>query len=179
MYLPEETYRLADQLTAQLNLNLHVYQSELSPARMEALYGRLWESDDVDELKLYDRIRKVEPMSLALRELSATAWLAGLRRDQTNFRRNLSCVTFDGSRHKVLPILDWTSRDVYEYLQEHDLPYHPLFDSGYATVGDWHSSRTVAPDDSHERDTRFRGLKQECGLHLPDVATSDLTVAAA
>jgi phosphoadenosine phosphosulfate reductase len=53
------------------------------------------------------------------------------------------------------------------YLVAHDLPYHPLFDQGYVSVGDWHSSRPLTATDSHERDTRFQGLKQECGLHLP------------
>ncbi|MGB6166734.1 MAG: phosphoadenosine phosphosulfate reductase family protein, partial [Geitlerinemataceae cyanobacterium] len=53
------------------------------------------------------------------------------------------------------------------YLTAHDLPYHPFFDLGYVTVGDWHSSRPLMATDEHERDTRFGGLKQECGLHLP------------
>ncbi|MCG8366964.1 MAG: phosphoadenosine phosphosulfate reductase family protein, partial [Pseudanabaenales cyanobacterium] len=57
--------------------------------------------------------------------------------------------------------------DVYEYLKTYDLPYHPYFDKGYTTVGDWHSSRPLTLTDQHERDTRFQGLKQECGLHLP------------
>ncbi|PSN15972.1 phosphoadenosine phosphosulfate reductase, partial [filamentous cyanobacterium CCT1] len=65
------------------------------------------------------------------------------------------------------PILKWTSKDVYEYLVAHNLPYHPLFDKGYVTVGDWHSSRPITAADANERDTRFKGLKQECGLHLP------------
>ena len=72
-YLPAETYRFADELTTHLSLNLHVYQSAISPARMETLYGRLWESDDVDDLNLYDRIRKTEPMNRALQQLGATA----------------------------------------------------------------------------------------------------------
>ena len=178
-YLPEETYRFADELTTRLNLNLHVYQSSMSPARMEARYGRLWESDRVEDLDLYDRIRKVEPMNLALRELGATAWLSGLRRDQTQFRENLSHLEADGDHHKVLPILDWTSRDVYEYLEKHHLPYHPLFDQGYVTVGDWHSSRPITAEDTHARDTRFGGQKQECGIHLPDQAADRLAAVAA
>ncbi len=139
-YLPAETYRFADELTARLSLNLHVYQSSISPARMEALYGRLWESDNLDDLNRYDKLRKVEPMNRALRKLHTTAWLSGLRREQTEFRREQSHAAFDGNRYKLLPILDWTSRDVYEYLRANDLPYHPLFDEGYVAVGDWHSS---------------------------------------
>lgn len=166
-YLPEKTYKFADELTCRLSLNLQVYQSPMSPARMEAIHGRLWAEDDVESLNLYDQIRKVEPMQRALRELNAKAWLAGLRADQTSHRKTLDYVGKQGDLYKILPILDWHSRDVYYYLQAHALPYHPMFDEGYMTVGDWHSSRPVTAADDDERSTRFHGLKQECGLHLP------------
>ena len=166
-YLPVETYRFADDLTNRLELNLQVYQSPMSPARMEALYGRLWDQHDIEALNRYDQIRKVEPMQRALRELGATAWLTGLRSDQTDHRKSLGRVGMQGGRYKVMPILQWTAKDVYKYLTKFDLPYHPLFDKGYVTVGDWHSSRPITAGDSNERDTRFKGLKQECGLHLP------------
>jgi phosphoadenosine phosphosulfate reductase len=159
-YLPPETYRFADELSRQLELNLHVAQAELSPARMEALYGKPW------ELERYDQMRKVEPMRRALEELNATAWLAGLRADQTQHRGGLPVLGRQGERFKVLPILRWHSRDVHRYLKAHALPYHPLFEQGYATVGDSHSSRPVQAGDAHERETRFEGMKEECGLHL-------------
>lgn len=166
-YLPPETYRFAEELTERLDLNLKVYQSPMSPARMEALHGRLWEAGTVEALNLYDRMRKVEPMQRALRELNATAWLAGLRRGQTDHRKSLSVIEQQSGLYKILPIITWTAKDIYEYLMAYDLPYHPLFDQGYTTVGDWHSSRPLLATDEHERDTRFQGLKQECGLHLP------------
>lgn len=166
-YLPKETYLFAEALTKRLNLNLKVYQSELSPARMEAIYGKLWEKKDLDSLNLYDRIRKVEPMQKALVELEAKAWLAGLRQNQTEYRQKLEYVNKQGEQYKILPILKWHSKDIYEYLIKYDLPYHPYFDLGYVSVGDWHSSRPLSVDDDNERDTRFHGLKQECGLHLP------------
>ncbi|HEY9736055.1 MAG TPA: phosphoadenylyl-sulfate reductase [Trichocoleus sp.] len=169
-YLPAETYRFADEMTKRLNLNLHVYQSPLSPARMEALHGRLWEHSEVESLNRYDQIRKVEPMQRALKELGATAWLAGLRSNQTDHRKTLQPIGMQSERYKILPILHWSSKDVYDYLVAHDLPYHPLFDRGYVTVGDWHSSRPLTAADSDERSTRFKGLKQECGLHLPQTA---------
>jgi phosphoadenosine phosphosulfate reductase len=166
-YLPSETYKFAEELTQKLNLNLKVYQGEISPARMEALYGRLWDRKDLESLNLYDRLRKVEPMQRALQELKAQAWLAGLRKDQTAHRQQLGKIGQQNNRYKILPILNWNSRDIYQYLTKYDLPYHPFFDLGYVTVGDWHSSRPLTADDSNERDTRFHGLKQECGLHLP------------
>jgi phosphoadenosine phosphosulfate reductase len=173
-YLPAETYRFAQELTRQLDLNLHVYQAELSPARMEALHGRLWESKDVADLHRYDRIRKREPMQRALRELGATAWISGIRAEQTEHRATLPRVTRQDGRWKLSPILHWSTRDVHRYLKAHDLPWHPLFEQGYATVGDWHSSRPVGDGDDHERDTRFGGRKQECGLHLDDAQAASL-----
>ncbi|MDJ0732352.1 MAG: phosphoadenosine phosphosulfate reductase [Crocosphaera sp.] len=166
-YLPAETYRFAQELTERLKLNLKVYQSTLTPARMEALYGKLWNQHNLESLNRYDFIRKVEPMQRALKELQATAWLAGLRRQQTEHRNFLERVELQGDQYKVYPILAWNSRDIYHYLTAHDLPYHPYFDKGYVTVGDWHSSRPVMADDESERDSRFHGVKQECGLHLP------------
>ncbi len=165
-YLPEETYRFADQLTQRLNLNLRIYQSPLSPAHMEALYGQLWAQERVEALNQYDQIRKVEPLQRALQELGATAWLAGLRADQTDHRKTLAMVGQQYGIHKILPVLHWSAKDVYDYLQAHDLPYHPFFEQGYVTVGDWHSSRPLMASDLDERDTRFHGLKQECGIHI-------------
>jgi len=166
-YLPAETYQFAEDLTQRLQLNLKVYQSPLSPARMEALYGKLWQQKDLESLNRYDQIRKVEPMQRALNELGAIAWLTGLRRDQTRHRQNLKPVELQGNQYKILPILEWNAKTIYEYLTAYDLPYHPFFDQGYVSVGDWHSSRPLMAGDQDERDTRFHGMKQECGLHLP------------
>ncbi len=165
-YLLMETYRFAEELTDRLKLNLKVFQSPMSPARMEAVYGKLWEQDAVTALDRYEEIRKVEPMQRALRELKADAWLVGLRAEQTDHRKTLPRVHKVEGRYKLLPILHWTSKDVHEYLTVHDLPYHPLYEKGYVTVGDWHSSRPLSASDRHERDTRFHGVKQECGIHL-------------
>lgn len=165
-YLFPETYRFAEQLTERLDLNLQVYQSPMSAARMEALYGKLWQAEDPKILSRYDFVRKVEPMQRALGDLNVAAWLAGLRRDQTDFRRSLPRIQLQGNVHKLFPILNWTSRDLHRYLEAHELPYHPLFDQGYVSIGDWHSSEPLSSRHRSERDTRFRGIKQECGLHL-------------
>lgn len=166
-YLPPETYRFAEDLTQRLSLNLKIYQSPLSPARMEALHGKLWEDGTVESFNRYDQIRKVEPMQRALNELGATAWLTGLRSQQTDHRKTLNRIDTQNNRYKLMPILHWSSRDIYLYLKEHNLPYHPFFKEGYVSVGDWHSSRPLAADDTNGRATRFNGLKQECGIHIP------------
>ncbi len=166
-YLPEETYRFAADLETRLQINLHVYQSAISPARMEALYGRLWATTDAESLDRYHYIRKVEPMQRALRDLSAAGWLTGVRRDQSDHRKNLSRVVVHEGRYKFHPLLSWSRKELKHYLERHELPLHPLYYRGYLTVGDWHSSRPMRAGDSHERSTRFHGIKQECGLHLP------------
>ena len=163
-YLFPDTYRFAQALTERLTLNLKVYQSPMSPARMEAIYGKLWEMGEKN-LDRYHRIRKVEPMQVALKELGAKAWLAGLRAEQTDLRSGLNTVELQNDIYKVHPILGWNAKTVHDYLEEHELPRHPLWDQNYVSVGDWHSSRPISVDDLNERDTRFGGKSQECGLH--------------
>ncbi|MCC5828860.1 MAG: phosphoadenylyl-sulfate reductase [Phycisphaeraceae bacterium] len=183
-YLFPETYRFADELQKRLDLNLHVFQSPVSPARMEALHGRLWEQG-LEGLNRYDQMRKVEPMQRALAELGVTAWLSGIRAGQTRNRASLRIVEATAERtdssnraaYKIHPILNWTSRGIHEYLKEHDLPYHPLFDLGYVSIGDVHSTRPVVAGED-ERAGRFGGLKSECGLHLPQTPEENQSLGA-
>ncbi|EDY37278.1 phosphoadenosine phosphosulfate reductase [Cyanobium sp. PCC 7001] len=165
-YLPAETYQYAEQLCEHLGLEPHVAQARLSPARMEALHGRLWETGRVEDLELYHRLRKVEPLDRAMRDLRVSCWASGVRGSQTDHRRSMHVFDAVRQRWALRPLLSWSNRDVYYYMEEHGLPQHPLFALGYSTVGDWHSS---APDDgtTNGRATRFGGLKQECGIHLP------------
>ena len=165
-YLPSETYHYADTLTQSLGINLVVAQSALSPARMEALHGRLWETGDVADLELYHRIRKVDPLEQTFSSLGVDCWASGVRRKQTDLRQSMTWLDPIRGRLALHPLLDWTNKDVYYYMQENGLPQHPLFEQGYSTVGDWHSSGPDAAGQSG-RDTRFGGLKQECGIHVP------------
>jgi phosphoadenosine phosphosulfate reductase len=178
-YLFPETYTFAHDLKQRLNLNLQVVQSPISPAHMEATQGRLWESDDVEDFNTYDRIRKVEPMQRAIKDLGITTLFAGLRRGQTEHRKNLPYILHQNGQYNVYPILDWSAKDVHNYLQKNDLPYHPLREQGYMSLGDSHSSRPVTDDDTDDRNTRFRGLKQECGLHLPQSKEEDQSLESA
>lgn len=162
-YLFSETYRFVDELTERLGLNLQVYRSQLSPAWQEARYGRLWEQG-VDGLERYNRMNKVEPMQRALADLDARAWLSGIRRDQASSRAERGFVETRNDRFKVHPILDWSDADIFRYLTDHGLPYHPLWHEGYVSIGDVHTTRRLA-DGMEAEETRFYGLKRECGLH--------------
>tara|TARA_R100000027_G_scaffold43474_3_gene32648 strand:+ start:2321 stop:3037 length:717 start_codon:yes stop_codon:yes gene_type:complete len=162
-YLFPETYRFAERLTRELELDLRIYNPRLTAARQEALYGKRWEGS-MEELTAYNRDNKVEPMNRALQELSAKAWISGLRRSQGSSRSDREIVELQNKTYKVYPILDWSNKDIYEYLTKHDLPYHPLWEQGYVSVGDWHSTEKLTAGMTEEQ-TRFGGRKRECGLH--------------
>lgn len=162
-YLFPETYRFVDELTERLNLNLKVYQSPLSRAWQEARWGQLWEQG-VTGISRFNEINKLEPMGRAFEDLSAQAWITGLRREQSSTRRHLQTLAEQDGRIKVHPIYDWTNREVHKYLTKHDLPYHPLWHEGYVSIGDVQTSRPLGVGMSEE-ETRFFGLKRECGLH--------------
>ncbi|GLX78945.1 phosphoadenosine phosphosulfate reductase [Thalassotalea insulae] len=162
-HLFPETYQFIEQLTDRLKLNLQVYSAKESAAWQLAKYGEEWAQDETS-LKAYNRRNKVEPLERGLTELNAGTWFSGIRRQQSSHREGLSVVSILRGRFKVHPIIDWSNRDVHQYLTKHGLPYHPLWDKGYVSVGDTHSTRplTLGMDES---ETRFSGMQRECGLH--------------
>jgi phosphoadenosine phosphosulfate reductase len=162
-YLFPSTYTFAASLTERLKLNLKTYTPLQTAAQQEALHGKLWEQG-IDGIERYNRINKVEPMNRAVQTLGATAWLSGLRRSQSSSRGERSVVEAQNKVTKIYPIIDWSDHDIYQYLTENSLPYHPLWDQGYVSVGDWHSTKKLG-DGMTQEDTRFGGLKRECGLH--------------
>lgn len=162
-YLFPETYQFIDALSARLALNLRIYRAPVSAAWQEARYGKLWEQG-LEGIERYNRMNKVEPMQRALQELAAKAWISGLRRQQASSRQHLEVLLLRNERCKIHPIIDWTDRDVYQYLSKHGLPYHPLWEQGYVSIGDVHTTQRLVDGMSPE-ETRFFGLKRECGLH--------------
>lgn len=168
-YLFPETYQFIDQLTERLNLNLKIFRSELVPAWQEARFGQLWLQGE-EGLKKYNHMNKVEPMRDALETLDASTWFSGIRAGQSSSRANKSLAEYSYIRGKdkpvlkVHPILEWNNRDIYQYLQKHELPYHPLWEDGYVSVGDVHTTRRLEPGMTEE-ETRFFGMNRECGLH--------------
>jgi len=162
-YLFPETYQFIENLQRRLDLNLRIFLPGLTAARQEVLYGKLWEQGKTG-IEKYNLINKVEPMNRALKELGAKGWLAGLRRDQSSTRKHLEVVMKQGNITKIHPIIDWTDREIYQYLTNNNLPYHPLWEQGYVSIGDKHSTSPLQEDMSLE-ETRFNGEKRECGLH--------------
>jgi len=167
-YLFPETYRFVEELSERLGLNLHTFSNPMSPARQEAIYGQRW-NQGVEAISRYNHDNKVVPMERAVRELDAGTWFAGLRRSQSSSRANVQFLDWQGERWKVHPIADWSDRDVYNYLKKHDLPYHPLWEKGYVSIGDVHTTKSLH-DVEHVNETRFHGLTRECGLHEMDLS---------
>lgn len=162
-YLFPETYRFVDQLVVRLDLDLRVYQPTTSPAWLEARHGRLWEQGR-EGIERYNHLRKLEPMQRALAELGVGTWFAGLRRDQARTRQGIEPLEYRDGTWKLHPIFDWSDGEVFAYLRSHQLPQHPLWHEGYVSIGDWHTTRSLA-EAGDEEATRFFGLKRECGLH--------------
>jgi phosphoadenosine phosphosulfate reductase len=128
-----------------------------------AKYGhRLWERD----LDQFQGLTKVEPFQRALRELGVQTWLTGRRRDQAQQRSQLPIFERDAQgRLKVNPLANWTHQTLWKYIIENQVPYNPLYDQGYASIGDEPLTTTIRPGET-ERSGRWRGTgRTECGIH--------------
>lgn len=111
------------------------------------------------------KLRKVEPLANYLKENGIKAWFAGLRRGQTDYRQQLKKIELTRTGlYKINPILDWTSKDVHYYMIKNNIPFHPLYEKGYTSIGC--EPCTNLPDSTDERSGRWKGkTKKECGLH--------------
>lgn len=162
-YMFPETYNFIDEISEKLNLNLKVFRAKESSAWQEARYGKLWEQG-LEGLKKYNLINKISPMRNALLKLNCKTWFAGLRRQQSESRKNLNILSIKKNIFKILPIVDWSNKQIYSYIKKNNLKIHPLWEKGYLSVGDVHTTKKWTPGKKIE-DTRFFGLKRECGLH--------------
>jgi len=162
-YLFPETYLFIDTLCSRMDINLKVYRSIFSPAWQEARFGERWQQGQA-ALSQYNDENKVLPMKRALKELEVGIWFAGLRRTQSESRVATPFIECKDTHWKVHPLADWTDKDIFNYLKTHDLPYHPLWEKGYISIGDQHTTLPIHKVDNAEQ-TRFFGIKRECGLH--------------
>lgn len=162
-YLFPETLEFAAYLKGKLNLNLHIYKSLMPPQLQEKKYGQLW-TQGVKGIEKYNQLNKIEPMQRALQELKAGIWFTGIRRSQSFSRQSHPFIKKQWECLKVMPILDWSDKDIDQYLKQHDLPYHPLWKKGYLSIGDTHTTKSIFEVNETEQ-LRFFGLKRECGLH--------------
>jgi phosphoadenosine phosphosulfate reductase len=170
-YLFPETYAFMEELRSRLNLNVWTYRTKNDPIAYLHQAGEenpAWRKD-VDSCCA---VNKNEPFERAFKQLQPKAWLRGTRRDQAETRRNIKPIEFAPRYHcyAISPILNWTSRDIYGYLKKYDLPFHPLYEKGYASIGCNPLSCTTAIQAGEDaRSGRWVGKgKVECGINLTD-----------
>ena len=158
-----ETISFAEEITRKLKLNLKTYRPLLSAEEIESRYGQIWEKGP-EGLEQFHEIIRVEPLRRALRDLNPEIWIAGLRRSSSESRQKMTFLTRQDARFKFLPLLDWSDRDLGQYLQAHSLPYHPLWAQGYVSIGDRVTTKRL-DEVSDPSQLRHFGWKRECGIH--------------
>ena len=169
-FLFPETEDLINQVAARFQLELRRVKPRQTPRQQARDYGdRLWERNP-------DRcchIRKTIPLRGALAGFAA--WITGLRRDQSASRRATPIISRDrrSGLVKIAPFANWTEAAVWRYIQRHNLPYNPLHDIGYPSIGCWTCTKAIAPG-ADRRSGRWssRG-KTECGIHLSAPAAGE------
>lgn len=161
-FLFPETYRLIERIEERYGLQVERLQSGMSPAEQERVHGEALWSRRPDACC---NLRKVEPLTRKLSQLGA--WITSIRRDQTAARARARKVEWDSKFQlvKINPLADWRTEDVWSYIREHDVPYNPLHDLNYPSIGCTHCTRAVEPGED-PRAGRWPGFaKTECGLH--------------
>jgi phosphoadenosine phosphosulfate reductase len=172
-FLFPETYSLMERMEQRYGIRVERLKSALTPEDQEHLHGQALWSRDPDACC---NLRKVEPLRKKLSQLRA--WVTSIRRDQTPARAGALKVEWDAKFHlvKINPLADWTAGKIWRYIHEHNLPYNPLHDQGYPSIGCTHCTRSVRPGED-ERAGRWSGFsKTECGLHTAAQASSLVSI---
>ncbi|KAL2621717.1 hypothetical protein R1flu_001922 [Riccia fluitans] len=177
LHLFPETLEFLAEVENRYGFKAYRFQADgmANKEEYDAKYGSDLFIRDVDE---YDRICKVEPFARALKTLEVDAMINGRRRDHGAERAHLP-IFEAGDMAKVQPLAYWEFRDSWDYIEKYKLPYHPLHDEGYPSIGDIQSTIPVPRSQwfeyGGERSGRFQGLKNkdgttktECGIHVPN-----------
>jgi len=164
-FLFPETYALINDIEARYGIKVERTRPALTPIEQAAQHGEaLWSR----EPNLCCQIRKVDPLKKYLSGLQA--WITGIRRDQTPQRANAKKVDWDAGFGlvKINPLADWTSDHVWRFIRENKIPYNPLHDQNYPSIGCTYCTRQVMPGED-PRAGRWSGFaKKECGLHAKE-----------
>lgn len=168
-FLFPETYALRRQLEERFQIEIRGFQTDITPEQQEREFGAMLWSTDPD---LCCRLRKLEPLKDALR--GRDAWITAIRRDQTLERSSARVVEWDHQWQlvKINPLVRWSKQQVWDYIAKHNLPYNPLHDQGYPSIGCSHCTQPVLLG-GLERAGRWPGrAKRECGMHGPAQPTA-------
>ncbi|MBV8820292.1 MAG: phosphoadenylyl-sulfate reductase, partial [Acidobacteriaceae bacterium] len=168
--LPDETYEMIETVRERYQIRVEtIAPAGDEVAAMVTRFGPNLFYQDTDKRKLCCEIRKVRPLGRKLAEVDAYA--VGLRREQSELRADVLKTESDQGRLKLSPLADWTRAEVWRYVAENDVPVHPLYARGYASIGCGPCTRAIAPGDG-ERAGRWwweNDAAKECGIHVsPD-----------
>jgi phosphoadenosine phosphosulfate reductase len=163
-----ETLELRERILRRYGVAVEYVRPAQSVAEYEAEHGGPLHGIRPDQC-CHDR--KIVPLRQALARLRPAAWVSAIRKDQTADRAVAGVVQWDAKFElvKVNPLLNWTKKDVWKFVLAHDVPYNPLHDAGYPSIGCWPCTRAVGEGED-ERAGRWAGkVKKECGLHVIEV----------
>ncbi len=162
-FLFPETYELIEKIERRYVITVERSRASLTPSEQASVYGdALW----ARQPDICCQLRKVEPLKQKLAQLRA--WVTGIRREQAPTRANAKKLEWDAAFGlvKLNPLADWTWTQVWDYIRAHDVPYNPLHDRSYPSIGCIHCTRPVQPGED-PRAGRWSGFtKTECGLHV-------------
>jgi len=166
-----ESYELIERTNARYKINIQVYFPERE--RVEKMVNEKGVSlfyESVENRKLCCHIRKIEPLKRALQGLKV--WISGLRRSQAVTRTDLNLVEWDESNNliKLNPLIDWSEEQVWDYIKQKNIPYNPMHDKGFPSIGCQPCTRAVNPGEDVRAGRWWWEFPQskECGLHVKD-----------
>lgn len=160
-YFFPETLNLVERLEQHYQRNLR----RVSAGSIEQQDKRFGPQLYANDPNLCCQLRKVAPLKQALAD--STAWVTALRRDQSSTRKDVSMIQWNERYHvvKIAPLVYWTEEDIWQHIREYKLPYNPLHDQNYPSIGCWPCTKPVQAGDDL-RAGRWQGTeKKECGLH--------------
>jgi phosphoadenosine phosphosulfate reductase len=162
-YQFQETLDLRDRIAEQYGLEVDLLQPELSVLEYEALHGGPLYRTNPNQCCFDRKIKTLQRASQVMH-----AWMSGIRRDQSADRAQAAIVGWDKKFGlvKISPLANWTKKDVWKRIMDEGIPYNPLHDKGYPSIGCWPCTRAVEAGETDERAGRWSGMrKTECGLH--------------
>lgn len=171
--LPQETYEVMDKIRKKYNIKIEVfYPDTKSIEKMVEEYGPNLFYNSIELRKLCCNIRKIQPLDRALSNLSA--WICGLRREQSVTRTEIKKVEIDSTHNSILkinPLADWTEKQVWDYIKENDVPYNALHDKNFPSIGCEACTRAVKTGEDVRAGRWWWESPEhkECGLHTKGV----------
>jgi phosphoadenosine phosphosulfate reductase len=163
-----ETLALRERIKERYGIEVEYVRPDQTVAEYEAEHGGPLHGHRPDQC-CHDR--KILPLRKAVQRIAPRAWISAIRKDQTTDRGQAAVVQWDAKFQlvKVNPLLNWTKKEVWGFIVKHDVPYNPLHNEGYPSIGCWPCTRAVQPGED-DRAGRWAGkVKKECGLHVIEV----------